>query len=135
HSSFEATRFEYQQLRDEILQDEVLVTDTLKTTLTLAGAAITVALSEFFSAPLGRGFILYLGELIAVIGLRHIAHIQLSIHIIGSYLREFLEKAKSDVPQWERRSFHFRKTFREKEHMGAMETIRHSYWTQLLLVA
>lgn len=100
--------FEYDQLRKEILHNDTLTIQILGGIVLLAGALMSVAFSEAVTDLWVKGFLFFLVQLIACIGVWQTIDRGRSTYVIASYLRIFVEPKVKD-PQWETRLHEFRK--------------------------
>lgn len=82
--------FEYQQLREEILQNNILVHQTLVGVLLIVGAIMGFA-TEVTEVSFAKALLFLIAACISSIGLVQTAHIRMSTHVIGAYLRIFIE--------------------------------------------
>jgi len=101
--------FEYDQLRKEILQNDVLTLQILGTTILLVTAIFSVVFSQALQASTGKGFLFFLATAIAIIGMLQSVDRERSSFVNASYLRTFTEKKLKHV-KWETRLFRFRTT-------------------------
>jgi hypothetical protein len=104
----EGLLFEYDQLRKEILHNDTLTIQILGGIALLAGILMSAAFRNEVPNLWVKGFLFFLVQLIACIGVWQTVDRGRSTYVIASYLRIFVEPQVKD-PQWETRLHEFRK--------------------------
>jgi hypothetical protein len=125
----EDLRFEYDQLRKEILQNDTHALQIFGGTVLLAGTIITIASSLDITLTL-RGIFIFLVWLITAISLHQAIDRGRSSFVIASYLRLFVEDKLEGV-KWETRLAHFRSISRRH---GYNSILTGQLWTYNLIL-
>lgn len=100
--------FEYEQLRQEILQNDVLTLQILGATVLLVGTIMGIAFSEAVKSFAVKGVLFFMADVVALVGMLQHTDRGRSSFLIASYLRIFTEDKMRNV-QWETRLSKFRK--------------------------
>jgi hypothetical protein len=98
----EELRFEYDQLRKEILQNDHLTLQILWATAIINGAIMTIAFSEAVESSAMKGLLFFVVEVIAILAALQTASRSHSTFLIASYLRAFVEPKTTNL-KWETR--------------------------------
>jgi len=131
--SSEDLRFEYEQLRKEILQNDTLQTQALYATIVLAGAAMTVASNLPDTILWVKGVFFFAAGVIAMIGLWQNIDFSRSTFLIASYMLTFIEP-KTQYVKWETRGYAFRKRSPSLGHGWIFERYRVLTYVLLIVV-
>jgi hypothetical protein len=105
-STPEELKFEYDQLRKEIMQNDLLTVQVMAGIIILTGALMGFASNQTVD-PLLKAFLFFFLEITALIGLMQNTDRMRSTYAIGSYLKIFIE-AKTENVKWETRIAKFR---------------------------
>lgn len=89
--------FEYEQLRGEILQDEVIVLQILGISAILLTAILGVVFSQAVPQLAGKGYLLLVATIILLVAMTHIIDKWRTTYRIASYLRIFHESQLAHV--------------------------------------
>ena len=106
-STFEEISLEYSHLRQEILHNGTLNSQTLAATLAIVGVLMGLAFSERVSNDAIRGVMFFLAAIIILINTLQILDRERATYVIASYIRVFIESKLSDL-RWESRLKEFR---------------------------
>jgi len=130
-SNFDEISLEYSHLRQEILHNGTLNSQTLGTTIVIVGALMGFAFSEQIIYDIIKGVIFFLVAIIVLINTLQILDRERATYVIASYIHIFIESKSSDL-QWESRL----KKFREKsEELGYGDFITSQLIINIIFVA
>ena len=122
--------FEYEQLRQEILQNDVLTLQILGATVLLVGTIMGIAFSEAVKSFAVKGVLFFMADVVALVGMLQHTDRGRSSFLIASYLRIFTEEKMRNV-RWETRLA----KFREYSHgRGYGEFISDQLWAYVFIV-
>jgi hypothetical protein len=124
----EELMFEYDQLRREILQQDIQSIQVVGGVILLVSALMTVAFGTAVSSLLLKGLLFLLSQVIVCIGLWQIVQRAYTSLTIASYLRTFIEPKTAGL-KWERRL----KNFRERAQLTFRHLRRGDFFNYLLI--
>jgi hypothetical protein len=101
-------KFEYEQLRKEILLHNTLTMQWFGAVLVLVGTILSITLSNIVPLPLMKAGLLFFAWLVAILGMANSMDRGRSTHLIASYLRTFIEPQATI--KWETRLHQLRQT-------------------------
>ena len=107
-SPFEELIFEYDQLRREILQQDMQSIQVVAGVIFLVSALMTIAFNVAASSLLVKGLLFLLAQVIASVGLWQTVQRAYTSLTIASYLRTFVEPKTAEL-KWESRLKNFRR--------------------------
>lgn len=117
HSIEEDLRFEYDQLRKEILQNDQMTLQIMAFVLTAVGATLAIVFSGEQMEPPIKAILLLLAAFIALVGMNLETERVYVMYIIGSYIKIFIEP-QSRCLRWETRLTLFRDKTLKQGHMN-----------------
>lgn len=117
HSNEDDLRFEYDQLRKEILQNDQMTLQIMAFVLTAVGAILAIAFSDQQMLPPTKAILLLLAAFIALVGMNLETERVYVMYIIGSYIKTFIEPQSKSL-RWETRLTLFRDKTLRQGHMN-----------------
>jgi hypothetical protein len=114
---------EHEQLRREILHNEIIIMQTLTATLAIVAAIMSFALSTAIQ-DLPKSVLFLVAESVAIIAMMQSTDKARHTYLIASYLRVFTE-AKCSHLKWETRLLKLRKSHPQQGYGGL---IRNQVW-------
>lgn len=130
-NEFAELSLEYSQLRQEILHNGTLNSQTLSTTLAIVGILMGFAFTKEITDGLIKGILFFLAELVTLFVILQTSDRERATFAIASYLHVFTE-TKFEHLKWETRLAKFRE---QAPKDGFGDFIGNQLWIYMLIIA